>query len=255
MSEVVDAQADLDAAVARAVTELRGGGLVVMPTDTVYGVAADAFDPEGTRKIFQAKRRSRSFPLPVLIRGPKQLLGLVTQVPETAERLMAAYWPGAVTIVVRSDPNLTWNLGASEGTVAVRMPLDDVALAIIREIGPMAVTSANLSGQPPARTIEAAQQQLGDAVGVYVDGGRRSGTQPSTIVDLTRREPHVLRAGAHAEDEILAVARGEIGPHEVADVTAGPDDAGATNDADEAAGDDVQADDARDDESTGSADG
>lgn len=219
MSEVVDAAADLDGAVGRAVTELRGGGLVVMPTDTVYGVAADAFDAEGTRKIFQAKRRSRSFPLPVLIRGPKQLLGLVTQVPETAELLMAAYWPGALTIVVRSDPNLSWNLGAAEGTVAVRMPFDDVALAIIREVGPMAVTSANLSGQPPARTVAAAQEQLGDAVGVYVDDGRRRGTMPSTIVDLTRREPHVLRAGVHPEDEILAVARGELGPHEIASPT------------------------------------
>ena len=179
MSEVVDATAEDHAeAVRAAAAALRAGDLVVLPTDTVYGVAADAFDREGTQKVFRAKHRSRSFPLPVLVRSPKQVLGLVTQVPETAELLMAAYWPGPLTIVVASDPNLTWDLGDDEGTVALRMPMDTVTLDIIREVGPLAVTSANRSGRPPARTVDEAQQSLGEAVAVYVDGGTAHRRRP-----------------------------------------------------------------------------
>jgi tRNA threonylcarbamoyl adenosine modification protein (Sua5/YciO/YrdC/YwlC family) len=215
MSDVIDAAATHDEAVAAAAEALRAGDLVVVPTDTVYGVAADAFRPEATAKIFRAKRRSRAFPLPVLIRGPKQLLGLVTAVPETAERLMAAYWPGPLTIVVATDPNLSWDLGDAQGTVAVRMPLDDVTLEIIRAVGPLAVTSANLSGQPAARDVRMAQQSLQDQVAVYVDGGQRADDIPSTIVDLTRSTPHVLREGVVPADEALAVATGELAPDQV----------------------------------------
>ena len=216
MSDVVDATGqDRTGAVQAAATALRSGDLVVLPTDTVYGVAADAFDHDGTARIFRAKDRSRAFPLPVLVRSPKQVIGLVTRVPETAERLMAAYWPGPLTLVVASDANLTWDLGEAEGTVAVRMPLDQVTLDVIREVGPLAVTSANRSGRPPARTVAEAQQSLGESVAVYVDGGSRTDTAPSTIVDLTRAEPHVLREGSVPTDEVLGVARGEIAPHEV----------------------------------------
>lgn len=215
MSEVIDARTAPEDAVSAAAEALRAGDLVVVPTDTVYGVAADAFRPEATAKIFRAKRRSRAFPLPVLIRGPKQLLGLVTAVPEEAERLMAAYWPGPLTIVVPTDPNLAWDLGDAQGTVAVRMPLDDVTLEIIRAVGPLAVTSANLSGQPAARDVDMAKRSLGDGVAVYVDGGERADDVPSTIVDLTRHTPHVLREGVVPADEALAVADGSLAPHEV----------------------------------------
>lgn len=216
MSDVVDATSDDHTEAVRAAGDaLRASDLVVLPTDTVYGVAADAFDHEGTQKVFRAKHRSRSFPLPVLVRSPKQVLGLVTQVPEAAELLMAAYWPGPLTIVVASDPNLTWDLGEDEGTVALRMPMDEVTLAIIREVGPLAVTSANQSGRPPARTADEARQSLGESVAVYVDGGPRTDAAPSTIVDLTRGEPHVLREGSVAGEQALAVARGELAPHEV----------------------------------------
>ena len=216
MSDVVDATGDdRGEAVRAAAGALRSGDLVVVPTDTVYGVAADAFDREGTAKVFRAKHRSRAFPLPVLVRSPKQVLGLVTRVPEPAGLLMAAYWPGPLTIVVASDPNLTWDLGDDEGTVALRMPMDDVTLEIIREVGPLAVTSANRSGRPPARTADEARQSLGESVAVYVDGGPRTDAAPSTIVDLTRAEPHVLREGTVPGEQALAVARGELGPHEV----------------------------------------
>jgi L-threonylcarbamoyladenylate synthase len=203
-----------ESSIEQAALRLRAGDPVVLPTDTVYGVAADAFRADGCARVFAVKKRGREFPLPVLLRSPKQLLGLCTAVPEVAERLMAAYWPGPLTMVVPSDPNLRWDLGDAQGTVAVRMPLDDVALAVIAAVGPLAVTSANLSGQPPATTAAEAYEQLGDDVPVYLDDGPRGGLKPSTIVDLTRAEPHVLRSGELDEDEILAVARGELDPTE-----------------------------------------
>lgn len=214
MADIVDARTSQAEAVAAAVGALRGGHLVVVPTDTVYGVAADAFNPAASRAVFTAKRRDRSAPLPVLVRSPKQVMGLVTTVEESLERLMAAWWPGPLTIVVRAEPNLAWDLGDNDGTVAVRMPFDDITLAVIREIGPLAVTSANLSGNPPATTAAMARVQLGEAVKVIVDGGARRNTIPSTMVDLTRRKPAILRAGPLDSDEVLAVATGDLAPHE-----------------------------------------
>lgn len=210
MSTVLDVSDDRSGAVEAAAEALRRGDIVVLPTDTVYGVAADAFATAGTARIFTVKQRERRHPLPVLVRGPKQLAGLVTTVPPAAERLMAAYWPGPLTIVVAADPNLAWDLGESEGTVAVRMPLEEVTLDVIRAVGPLAVTSANRSGQAPATDIGAAQRQLGDDVAVYLDAGPRTDLRPSTIVDLTRREPRVLREGDVAGEEVVQVARGEV---------------------------------------------
>jgi L-threonylcarbamoyladenylate synthase len=209
-----DVAADREAAIEVASQALRDGKLVVLPTDTVYGVAADAFNPTGTRRVFGAKRRSRRFPLPVLVRTPKQLLGLCTSVPEAADRLMAAYWPGPLTLVLPCDPGLEWDLGDNRGTVAVRMPLDDVTLEVIRAVGPIAVTSANLSGQPAATTAADAHLQLGELVEAYLDDGVRGETAPSTIVDLTRDKPHVLRAGPINPDDIIAVANGTLDPVE-----------------------------------------
>lgn len=213
MSEILEVpDDDRTELIERAATALRRGELVVLPTDTLYGVAADAFSKTGTTRLFEAKRRSRRFPLSVLVRSPKQLNGLVTSVPPAAEHLMAAYWPGPLTIVVTSDPNLMWDLGDAEGTVAVRMPLEDVTLDVIRAVGPIAISTANLSGQTPAGDAASAQMQLGDAVSLYVDAGARRGRQPSTIIDLTRSEPHVLREGAIDGEQALAVARGELDP-------------------------------------------
>ena len=213
---ILDVAADRDAAVARAVEVLRDGKLVVVPTDTVYGVAADAFNSTGTRRIFGAKRRSRRFPLPVLVRSPKQLLGLCPEVPETAERLMAAYWPGPLTMVLRADPGLEWDLGDNRGCLSVRMPLDDLALDVIREVGPIAVTSANLSGQAAATSAGDAHLQLGDLVEAYLDDGERGATAVSTIVDLTRDTPEILRDGPLHGPDVLAVAAGDLDPLEAA---------------------------------------
>lgn len=223
---VLDVAEDRDAALERAAEVLRDGKLVVVPTDTVYGVAADAFNATGTRRIFGAKRRSRRFPLPVLVRSPKQLLGLCPQVPEAADRLMAAYWPGPLTIVVPADPGLQWDLGDNRGTVAVRMPLDDLTLDLIRQVGPIATTSANLSGQEAATTAQDAHLQLGDLVELYLDDGQRDDSTASTIVDVTRGEPEVLRAGPLDEGDVLAVARGELDPLEAASRAAAGADPG-----------------------------
>jgi tRNA threonylcarbamoyl adenosine modification protein (Sua5/YciO/YrdC/YwlC family) len=213
VAEVLVVGTDDPTAIAeRAASVLRAGELVVMPTDTVYGLAADAFDPAGTDRVFAAKGRDESLPLPVLIRSPKQLLGLVTEVPDEADRLMAAFWPGPLTIVVTHDPNLQWFLGDNRGTVAVRMPADDTALDVIRAVGPLAVTSANRSGEAPATTVDEAREQLGDDVTLWIDGGTRAQTQPSTIVDLTRSTAHVLRAGPLDAEYVLGVADGTIDP-------------------------------------------
>jgi L-threonylcarbamoyladenylate synthase len=217
VGEVLDATGDgRDAAVQRAVDALRAGELVVLPTDTVYGLAADAFSLEGTARLFRVKGADRGAPLTVFVRSPKQLAGLTSATGEVADRLVAAYWPGPLTLVLPAEPNLRWDLGATEGTVAVRMPLDDVALAVVRAVGPVAVTSANLAGrQPPPPTVAVVADLLGEDVACYLDDGPRAADAPSTIVDLTRREPVVLRAGALPTDEVLAVARGELDPFRI----------------------------------------
>ncbi len=221
MSTIAKVADDREAAVRGAVEALQAGDLVVLPTDTLYGLVADAFNPAATAKLFRAKKRSRGVPLSVLIRSPKQLLGLVTSVPEEAERLMAAYWPGPLTIVVPHDPHLQWDLGDAAGTVAVRMPFDEVTLEVIRSVGPVACSTANLAGSRPCATAEAARDQLGDAVAVYVADGARSGLAASTIIDLTRDQPYVLRDGPIPGTEALEVARGERSPMDVT-VVAGP---------------------------------
>lgn len=224
-------EAERDDAVARAAAALRAGRVVVLPTDTVYGVAADAFNPAGTAGIFAAKQRPRSLPLPVLVRSPKQLLGLTPQLSEAAESLMAAFWPGALTLVIPTELGLQWDLGENDSTVAVRMPLDDVALDVIRAVGPLAVTSANRSGRPAAVTAQQAADELGDAVDIVLDDGPRTSLEPSTIVDLTRREPRVLRAGSIDEGLVLAVAHGTVSPIDAAADLAGEER--GTEDADD----------------------
>jgi L-threonylcarbamoyladenylate synthase len=216
VAEILDVTGDdRDVAVAQAAAALRDARLVVVPTDTVYGVAADAFDPAATSRIFAAKDRARAHPLPVLVRSQKQLPALTPLVSEVLDRLVAAYWPGPLTVVVPAQPQLRWDIGRNDGTVAVRMPLDEVALDLIRAVGPLAVTSANRSGRDPGPTARDALDQLGDEVAYYLDDGPRDSSLPSTIVDLTRRDPHVLREGVLPATEVLAVARGELDPFAV----------------------------------------
>ncbi len=188
-----------------AASAVRRGELVVLPTDTVYGIGADAFNAEAVGDLLQAKGRGRNMPSPVLVGSPNTLHGLVTDFTETAWELVDAFWPGALTLVARHQPSLQWDLGDSRGTVAVRMPLHPVAIELLTETGPMAVSSANLTGHPSPQDCDAAQGMLGDSVSVYLDGGPTPAAVPSSIVDVTGKTPVLLRAGAISAEELRKV--------------------------------------------------
>ncbi|GAA2318399.1 L-threonylcarbamoyladenylate synthase [Streptomyces kunmingensis] len=188
-----------------AASAVRRGELVVLPTDTVYGVGADAFTAEAVGDLLEAKGRGRNMPSPVLIGSPNTLHGLVTDFSEMAWELVDAFWPGALTIVAKHQPSLQWDLGETRGTVAVRMPLHPVAIELLNEVGPMAVSSANLTGHRAPEDCDAAQEMLGDSVSVYLDGGPTPGIVPSSIVDVTGKVPVLLRAGALTADELRKV--------------------------------------------------
>ncbi|GMA38704.1 L-threonylcarbamoyladenylate synthase [Mobilicoccus caccae] len=201
-----------------AVDAVRDGRLVVIPTDTVYGVGADAFDEAAVAALLEAKGRGREMPPPVLVPSPRTIDGLAVDVPEYARRLISRFWPGALTVVVRAQASLMWDLGETNGTVAVRMPDQQLALAVLAETGPMAVTSANRTGEPPARTITEAASQLGASVTVYLDDGPVGDSEASTIVDCTGDAPVILRRGAIEESDILAaIAEPEQDPEDPAE--------------------------------------
>ncbi|MET8680130.1 L-threonylcarbamoyladenylate synthase [Streptomyces sp. NPDC004647] len=188
-----------------AASAVRRGELVVLPTDTVYGIGADAFAAEAVGDLLEAKGRGRTMPSPVLVGSPNTLHGLVTDFSEQAWELVDAFWPGALTLVAKHQPSLQWDLGESHGTVAVRMPLHPVAIELLTEVGPMAVSSANLTGHPSPQDCDAAQEMLGDSVSVYLDGGPTPAAVPSSIVDVTGKVPVLLRAGALSAEELREV--------------------------------------------------
>ena len=172
------------------------GKLVVLPTDTVYGLAADAFSPQAVQNLLDAKGRGRDMPPPVLVGAPTTLDALAVDIPAWLRTMVEALWPGPLTVVCRQQPSLTWDLGDTHNTVAVRMPDDARALALLKQTGPLAVSSANTTGQPAAQTIDEAQDMLGGRVAVYLDGGPTASDVPSTILDATAATPRVLREGA-----------------------------------------------------------
>jgi L-threonylcarbamoyladenylate synthase len=207
MSELFDCAdpAQRPVGIASAISALKGGRLVVMPTDTVYGLGADAFDSAAVAALLAAKGRGRDMPVPVLVGSWHTIDGLVYAVPDAARQLIRAFWPGALSLVVRQAPSLQWDLGDAHGTVMLRMPLHPVALELLREVGPMAVSSANVSGSPAAVTAADALGQLGDRVEVYLEAGPSAQGAASTIVDLTGPEPRVLREGPVTTSAIAAV--------------------------------------------------
>jgi len=182
--------------IAAAIRAVRQARLVVIPTDTVYGLGCDAFSADAVTALLAAKGRGREMPLPVLVGSPTTLAGVSAQAGGAVGKLVEAFWPGGLTLVCRQQPTLRWDLGDTSGTVAVRMPLHPVAIEVLRETGPMAVSSANRSGQPAARSGEQARAQLGDAVAVYLDSYPTEDDVPSTIIDVTGEVPRLLRAGA-----------------------------------------------------------
>ncbi len=193
------------------------GELVVIPTDTVYGVAADAFSPAAVQRLLDAKGRDRTAPPPVLVPGLETLDALADPVPDEVRALVAEFWPGGLTVILRARPMLDWDLGETRGTVALRMPSDKVALELLAETGPLAVSSANLTGQPAALTAAEAEAMLGESVAVYLEAGRAGGAYPtaaahtgSTIVDATNLEHpdgrlRIVRHGVVPDEEIIRV--------------------------------------------------
>jgi L-threonylcarbamoyladenylate synthase len=179
-----------------AIEAVQRGDLIVMPTDTVYGVGCDAFKSWAVTAVQNAEGRGRDTPVPVLVGSRTTLDGLVYGLPAAARDLVEAFWPGGLTVVVEHATSLQWDLGDAGGTVAVRMPLHPVALEVLRETGPMAVSSANKHGQPPAMTAAQAREQFGYAVSIYLEAGATPDPVASTIVDVTGARPKLLRPGA-----------------------------------------------------------
>ena len=207
MTEVFDC-ADADQrsrGIAAAVEAVKNGRLVVVPTDTVYGVGADAFDSAAVAALLSAKGRGRDMPVPVLVGSWHTIDGLALAIPQAARDLIRAFWPGALSLVVRQAPSLQWDLGDARGTVMLRMPLHPVAIELLREVGPMAVSSANVSGSPPAVDVGDARRQLGDLVDVYLDAGPAAQQSASTILDLTGATPRIVRPGPVSAERISAV--------------------------------------------------
>ena len=191
---------------------VRRGELIVLPTDTVYGIGAEAFSPPAVTTLLAAKQRGRDMPPPVLVGTVRAATALVEELSDTGRDLIGEFWPGGLTLVCRAQRTLSWDLGDTRGTVAIRMPLHPVALDLLKETGPLAVSSANVSGMPAATTVDEAMDQLGDTVAVFLDDGPATGGVPSTIVDLTGVIPKLLRAGAIPVEELNAVSFVSAGP-------------------------------------------
>ncbi|KQQ68913.1 L-threonylcarbamoyladenylate synthase [Microbacterium sp. Leaf320] len=226
MSSIFDCgdESQLLAGMRHARQAIARGELIVMPTDTVYGVAADAFSPAAVQRLLDAKGRGRDQPPPVLVGTKETLHALAESVPEPVQRLVDAFWPGGLTIVLPAQPSLVWDLGETQGTVAVRMPEGRVALELLAETGPLAVSSANLTGRDAAISAFDAERMLGDSVSVYLaDGVSRDGIA-STIVDATSLVPRgaeptaggvrILRAGAVSRERLEEVLGDLLEPAE-----------------------------------------
>jgi len=192
-------------AVTAASQAVQRGDLVVIPTDTVYGIGADAFDADAVKRLLAAKGRGRDMPPPVLVSSATTVDALATDLPGYARALIEEFWPGPLTLVCRQQPSLQWDLGDTRGTVAIRMPDHDVALAVLERTGPLAVSSANKTGQPAATDADAVLEMLGEDVAVVVDAGTSPGGESSTIVDVTGGQGRVLRRGALSLDDLNEV--------------------------------------------------
>ena len=195
--------AELPHALERAIELLRIGQLVAFPTDTVYGLGARVFDREAVERIYLAKGRDATKPISVLVGSPAALTEVAVGMNAHARRLAEKFWPGALTLVVLRHPALPDNLSA-QTTIGVRMPNHPVALALLNVSGPLTGTSANLSGQPSAKTAQEVYAQLSGRIPLILDGGRTPGGSPSTVVDCTGSQPVILRPGPISQDQLIA---------------------------------------------------
>jgi tRNA threonylcarbamoyl adenosine modification protein (Sua5/YciO/YrdC/YwlC family) len=213
MERIYDCSLDTDLLTGMRLAKVAIGrkDLVVVPTDTVYGLACDAFSHEGVKNLLAAKGRDRQSPPPVLIGNAAALDGLAQDVPALAHKLAETFWPGALTMILKAQPSLTWDLGETKGTVALRMPDHKIALALLQETGPLAVSSANLTGEPAALTCQQAEAYLGSKVKVYLDGGSSPKAEASTIVDLTGLVDELDESGElKTSGKALIVRRGAL---------------------------------------------
>ena len=202
MNHIVIDIADAEAAHAAAAEAVAAGEVIVLPTDTVYGVGAQATSGAAVQRLLDAKQRGRDFPPPVLVAEVGMVGALAAGVDERVHRLAEAFWPGALTVVLRARDSLRMDLGERGDTIAVRVPDHDFTRELLRRTGPLAVSSANVHGQDAALTIADAEAQLGDSCSVYLDAGAMSGPVPSTIVDLTGPRARVLRAGRITAEQL-----------------------------------------------------
>ncbi|MBT1017635.1 threonylcarbamoyl-AMP synthase [Canibacter sp. lx-72] len=194
------------------------GELAVLPTDTVYGVAADAFNSAAVQKLIAAKGRTRQSPPPVLVSSVQTVHALAADVPAQVLQLTEQFWPGPLTVVTLAQPSLTWDLGDTFGTVALRMPKHDFTLQLLAETGPLAVSSANLHGAKPALTAAESREQLGDSVAVYLETGRVAGDgTASTIIDVTALNKQQESADQPALPVIKILRSGAITAQQLAD--------------------------------------
>ena len=200
--------ASLLAGIRAARTAIAAGQSIVIPTDTVYGIAADAFSHAAVAGLLAAKGRDRGFPPPVLVADRHMATALAESVPSEIASLLDAHWPGPLTVILRAQPSLTWDLGDTGGTVAVRVPDHPIAIGLLRETGPLAVSSANLHGSPAPTEATAAAAMLGDRVALVLDagpvGGSAAGKQNgSTILDCsTEGVARIVRQGVLPRDAI-----------------------------------------------------
>lgn len=180
---------------------LRAGRLVAIPTDTVYGVGALAFDGPAVESIYAAKERPLEKAIPILIGDSEDLEKVGIDIPDSARKLAARFWPGPLTVLVPKRADLPESVSATS-TVGVRLPDHEVARALLRAAGPMAVTSANISGEPNPVTAQEVYDQLGGRIALIIDGGMTRGGVPSTLVDCTIPELKILREGPISMDEL-----------------------------------------------------
>ena len=197
-----------ESAISAASLAVQRGELIVMPTDTVYGVAADAFDPAAVKALLQAKGRGREMPPPVLVSAATTIDALAVNVPAYARTLVEKFWPGPLTLVCHQQTSLQWDLGDTRGTVAIRMPDHEIAREILERTGPLAVSSANTTGSPAATEPAEAMRMLSEHVAVVVDAGTSPGGEASTIIDVTGENGRVLRRGALSLAELNAALEG-----------------------------------------------
>jgi tRNA threonylcarbamoyl adenosine modification protein (Sua5/YciO/YrdC/YwlC family) len=218
MERIYDCSVDTDLLTGMRLAKVSLGRheLVVMPTDTLYGIGCDAFSAKGVEALLAAKGRGPQSPPPVLIPNTQTLHALAESVPDVAVRLAETFWPGALTMILRAQPSLNWNLGETRGPVALRMPDHKIALALLEEVGPMAVSSANLTGEPAATTCQQAEAYLGSSVSVYLDGGTSPKGEASTILDLTSIiDTYDADGGLTTTGTIKIVRRGALRPEQI----------------------------------------